>query len=319
MALRIVYSVGKGGVGKTTCAGALSLQSARSWKTLVVSIDPAHNLGDVLGCRLSGDVTEVFPNLWAGEVDMDAAIARYLDASTQKLKGAYSYLKTINIDGYLEAMKLSPGIEEYATLQVMEELIRGAEGRYEVVVFDTPPTGLTLRVLALPRVSLMWGERLTALRREILDRRQIVRNIHGERTHVIDGIEHKLATDEKSDAVMGELRDYVDRMRRLAATQADGKISRVMPVMNPDSLSLFETKRALSTLRSLGMSIGPVIVNKVGVKPTDEETARDIGRELGLATKTLPFSAVEPVGIEALERFAENIDFTEWIPGQKAR
>ncbi|MBN1856132.1 MAG: ArsA family ATPase [Dehalococcoidia bacterium] len=315
MTLRIVYSIGKGGVGKTTCAGALSLQSARSQKTLVVSLDPAHNLGDVLGRKLSGDVSDVSPNLWAAEVDMDAAIARYLDASTQKLKGAYSYLKTINIDGYLEAMKLSPGIEEYATLQVMEELIRGAEGRYDVVVFDTPPTGLTLRVLALPRVSLMWGERLTGLRREILDRRQIIKNIQGERKHVIDGIEHTLAADEKSDAVMGELREYVDRMRRLSATQADGKISRVMPVMNPDSLSLFETKRALATLRSLGMTIGPVLVNKVGVKATDEQSVRDIGRELGLPTRTLPFSPVEPVGTEALERLAGSVDFGEWIPG----
>ncbi len=315
MSLRIVYSIGKGGVGKTTCAAALALQSARLCKTLAISLDPAHNLGDVLGCRLSGEAAEVSPNLWAGEVDMDAAIARYLDASMQKLKGAYSYLKTINLDGYLDAMRLSPGIEEYATLQVMEELVREAEGRYEVIVFDTPPTGLTLRVLALPRVSLLWGERLAALRREILDRRQIIRNIHGERKFVIDGTEQALATDEKSDAVMRELREYIDRMQCLAATQADAAISRVMPVMNPDSLSLFETKRALTTLRSLGMTIGPVIVNKVGVKPTDEQTVRDIGRELGLATRVVPFSAIEPVGIEALERLAGKVNFVEWIPG----
>ena len=315
MNLRIVYSIGKGGVGKTTCAGALAVQSARSFKTLVISLDPAHNLGDVLGCKLAGEAREVLPNLWAGEVDMEAAIARYLDDSMQKLKGAYSYLKTINLDGYLDAMRLSPGIEEYATLQVMEELIRGAEGSYDVVVFDTPPTGLTLRVLALPKVSLLWGERLTGLRREILDRRQIVRNIQGERKYVIDGAEQTLPTEEKNDAVMGELREYVGRMRRLAATQADAKISRVMPVMNPDSLSLFETKRALTTLRSLGMAIGPVVVNKVGVKPTDEQTVHDIGRELGLATKILPFSSTEPIGIEALERLSGNVDFRVWIPG----
>jgi len=316
MAVRIVYSVGKGGVGKTTCAGALALQSARQWKTLVVSLDPAHNLGDVLGRRLSGDVTEISSRLWASEVDMDAAIARYLEDSTRKLQGMYGYLKSINIEGYLDVMKLSPGIEEYATLQVMEELIRGAEGRYEVVVFDTPPTGLTLRVLALPRVSLMWGERLAGLRREILDRRQIVKNVHGERTHTVDGVEHKLASDEKSDAVMGELQEYIGRMRRLTALQADGTVSRVMPVMNPDRLSLFETQRALVTLLSLGMTIGPVVVNKVGMKPSDEQTVRDIGRELGLPTRSLPFSSSEPVGLEALERFAENMDFRQWIPGQ---
>jgi len=315
MALRIVYSVGKGGVGKTTCAGSLAVWSSRTSRTLVVSLDPAHNLGDVLGRALSGEITEVAAGLWAGEVDMDAAIRRYLDASTQKLKGMYAYLKTINIDGYLEAMKLSPGIEEYATLQVMEELIRDAEGRFDVVVFDTPPTGLTLRVLALPRVSLLWGERLTKLRREILDRRQIIKNISGERTYTIDGQQHVLASDEKSDEVMGELRDYVERMRRLTALQSDPAVSRVMPVMNADRLSLFETQRALGTLKTLGMPVGPVIINKVGLKTSDAQTVQNIGREIGLPIRTIPFSSAEPVGMEALSALADKIDFNEWIPG----
>ncbi len=215
MALRIVYSIGKGGVGKTTCAAALSLQAARTWRTLAVSLDPAHSLGDAFAQRLSDRPLEVSLNLWASEVDMEAAIARYLAESTRRLQGMYAYLKTINIEGYLEAMKLSPGIEEYATLQAIDELLSAAEGCYDVVVFDTPPTGLTLRVLALPRVSLLWGERLTKLRREILDRRQIIRNIQGEKRFVIDGTEHTLPSDEKSDAVMGELHGYVGRMERL--------------------------------------------------------------------------------------------------------
>jgi len=318
MALRIVYSVGKGGVGKTTCAAGLALQASREWLTLIVSLDPAHNLGDVLGLKLSNDPTEVSPHLHAVEVDMDAAIARYLADSTQRLQSMYGYLKAINLEGYLDALKLSPGIEEYATLETMESLLSNAEGRYDVVVFDTPPTGLTLRVLALPKVSLMWGERLTGLRREILDRRQILRNIHGERKYVVDGVEQKLPSDEKSDGVMGELTDYVSRMRRLTALQSDASQSRVMPVMNPDRLSLFETRRALETLRKLGMPIGPVIVNKVGLKPTDEQTVLDIGRELGLPARTLPYASVEPVGVDALQLLTGKLDFLEWIPGFRA-
>ena len=72
-----------------------------------------------------------------------------------------------------------------------------------------------------------------------------------------------------------------------------------MPVMNPDRLSLYETQRALSTLKSLGMSLGPIIINKVGLKDSDQQTVQDIGRELGLPTRTILFSASEPVGIEA--------------------
>ena len=181
----------KGGVGKTTCAGALALLSSRTERTLVVSLDPAHNLGDVLGRRLSGAPAAIAPNLSASEVDMDAAISRYLEESTQRLKGMYSYLKTINLEGYLDAMKLSPGIEEYATLQVMEELIRDAEGTYDVIVFDTPPTGLTLRVLALPHVSLMWGERLAALRIGAVDAPGVLEGIR----HAVPGEVKRIGLD----------------------------------------------------------------------------------------------------------------------------
>jgi len=318
MALRSVYSVGKGGVGKTTCAAGLALQASREWLTLVVSLDPAHNLGDVLGIKLSGEPTAISSKLWAIEVDMEAAVARYLADSTRRLQSMYGYLKAINLEGYLDALRLSPGIEEYATLETMDSLLRNAEGCYDVVVFDTPPTGLTLRVLALPRVSLMWGERLSELRREILDRRQVMRNIHGERKYVVDGVEQELPSDERSDGVMGELMDYVGRMRRLTALQADASRSRVMPVMNPDRLSLFETQRALETLRRLSMSIGPVIVNKVGLKPTDEQTVQDVGRALGLPARILPYTASEPVGIDALQLLTGRLDFREWIPGSPA-
>ncbi len=314
MAIRIVYSVGKGGVGKTTCAAALAVHASRTLRTLVVSLDPAHNLGDVLATRLSDSPREIAPQFWASEVDMEAAITRYLADSSQRLKQMYSYLKVINIEGYLDALKLSPGIEEYATLQAMEELLRASEGRHDIVVFDTPPTGLMLRVLALPRVSLLWGEHLTRLRREILDKRRIVENIQGERRFVLEGKEFRLATEEKNDAVMKELSDYVSRMRNLTVLQSDATRSRVMPVMNPDRLSLFETKRAFETLGKLGMSIGPVIVNKVGIKAADERTVDEIRTELRRPIMTLPFMDVEPVGLKAIEGIERQLEFENWIP-----
>ncbi|HHE41093.1 MAG TPA: ArsA family ATPase, partial [Dehalococcoidia bacterium] len=183
MSVRVTYSIGKGGVGKTTCAAALALHCSRTMPTLVVSLDPAHNLGDVLGDRLSDVPKEVSDNLWASEMDMEASIDRYLKHSSDKLRQMYGYVRTINLEGYLDALRLSPGIEEYATIEAMEAILSSAEGRYEIVVFDTPPTGLTLRVLALPRVSVMWGERIGQLRKEILDRRKAISSIQGQRQH----------------------------------------------------------------------------------------------------------------------------------------
>ena len=251
MSTAVVYSVGKGGVGKTTCAAALALHSSRSLRTLVVSLDPAHNLGDVLANRLTGRPREVSPNLWASEVNMEAAINRYLKDSSEKLRQMYSYLKVINMEGYLDAIRMSPGIEEYATLQAIEEILSEVDGRYDLIVMDTPPTGLTLRVLALPQVSLMWGERIGRLRKEILNKRQMMNNIHGERRLVLDGREYEMPSDAKTDPVMNELDKYTSRMRGLAALQSDSHRSRVMPVMNADRLSLFETRRALETFEKL--------------------------------------------------------------------
>jgi len=308
---------GKGGVGKTTCAAALAVHVAKTRRTLVASLDPAHNLGDVLEKRLNGTPKEVDSGLWACEVNMDAAIARYLSDSSDRLKQMYGHLKVINLEGYLDALKLSPGIEEYATLQALQELLQKADGQYDVVVFDTPPTGLTLRVLALPSVSLMWGERLMKLRREILDKRRTIENIQGEKRFVLEGKEYKLPTDVKSDRVMTELVGYVAGMRGLNALQSDSRSSRVMPVMNADRLSLFETNRALESLGNLGMAIGPIIVNKVGMKTSDERTIENIRKELRRPLRMLPFIDAEPVGMEAIGQIAERLDFEEWVPGHK--
>ncbi len=298
--LHVVYSVGKGGVGKTTCAAALALHVAETRSTLVASLDPAHNLGDVLGDALSDKPKQVAPNLKALEVNMDAAIERYLASSREQLRQMYGYLTTINLDGYLDALRLSPGIEEYATLQAMEGLLGEAEGNYDVIVFDTPPTGLTLRVLALPKVSLLWGDRLSRLRRDILDKRRTVERMSGQRKFVLEGQEYELPVEEKADPVMHELNDYVERMRRMMSLQSDPARSRVMPVMNPDKLSLFETGRAFETLTQLSMPIGPVIVNKVGQRVSDSRTLADIELALRKPVRTLPYLEVEPVGLSCL-------------------
>jgi len=314
MGTAVVYSIGKGGVGKTTCAAALALYSSRSFRTLVVSLDPAHNLGDVLANRLTQKPREVSRNLWASEVNMEAAINRYLKDSSERLRQMYSYLKVINMEGYLDAIRMSPGIEEYATLQAIEEILSEVDGQYDLIVMDTPPTGLTLRVLALPQVSLMWGDRIGRLRKEILHKRQVMNNIHGERRLVLDGQEHEMPSDAKTDPVMKELNAYTSRMRGLSELQSDSYRSRVMPVMNADKLSLFETKRALESLDKLKMCIGPIVVNKVGMKTTDERTVETIADELRREVKTLPFMEKEPVGLMAIEAIGQQLDFSLWYP-----
>jgi len=314
VSVKAIFVVGKGGVGKTTCAAAIAFSSSKEYDTLIVSLDPAHNLGDVFGGSLSGKAKSLGSGLWAMEVDMERAIRDYLEESARKLKDMYGYLKAINIEGYLDTIRLSPGIEEYATLEEMQKIISEGEGRYEVIVFDTPPTGLTLRVLALPKISLIWGERLLKLRKEILSKRLAIEKIQGEKRFVLEGKEFKLSTREEKDEVMRELLTYMSEVGKVKELQTDSRRTAVMPVMNPDRLSLFETRRALDTLASLAMPIGAIVVNKFSGKEEEAALVAKAEKEFGKPIRKIPLLAEEPVGMDAIEQFSTFLEVAEWLP-----
>lgn len=314
--MRAIFVVGKGGVGKTTCAAATAVTLSQAQDVVVVSLDPAHNLGDVLGASLSGRATRLEERLWGLEIDLERATRDYLEESARRLKESYGYLRSLNLEGYLDTLRLSPGIEEYATLEVMGDVLR-EHGDRDIVVFDTPPTGLTLRVLALPRVSLIWAGKLVQLRKRILGGRRTLDKLSGEpRRFVLEGQEFELPSSAEKDSVMQELLSYSEEVQSLRNLQTDPRRSMVMPVMNADRLSLFETRRAFSVLQELSMAIGPVVVNKYSGKKQEEEAIGDIEAELGKPVKRVELTAEEPIGMERLKAFAGFLDPKDWLPGE---
>ncbi len=248
--------IGKGGVGKTTCSAALALKLAERGRTLVASLDPAHNLGDVYGVELSGEPVKIVDNLYAVEIDVDALTKEYLERTVRGIKEMYSYLKVLNLDKYIDTLKYSPGIEEYSILEGMIDLISK-----DYLVLDMPPTGLTIRVLTLPFTALIWIEKLIELRRDILDRRRTVENILGKRCVVIGGKEVKIPVEEREDPVMSILKDKMEKMKLVR----DFLIDRcsLIPVLNPEPLSQLEGSGAVEALKNFGLSISKVVVNKV--------------------------------------------------------
>ena len=144
---------GKGGVGKTTTAAALALAAAGArHRTLVVSTDPAHSLGDALGQRVGAGVTRVPASgapLDALELDADRALARWLRArrgSLRLIAERGTYLDDADVDRFLGLS--FPGVDELGGLLELTRV--AAAGRYDTVVVDTAPTGHTLRLLAVP-------------------------------------------------------------------------------------------------------------------------------------------------------------------------
>ncbi|GAB6135070.1 ArsA family ATPase [Thermococcus prieurii] len=311
---RVLFVIGKGGVGKTTTSASIAVGLAeRGYKTLIVSLDPAHNLGDVLMEKLSDKPKRILDNLYASELDMEKLIKAYLKHLEKNLKNMYRYLTVINLEKYFEVLSYSPGIEEYATLEAIREILSDGD-QWDVIVFDTPPTGLTLRVLALPRISLIWADKLIDIRRKILQRRKAIAKIKGEEEYEIDGEKFKLPKDEAEDPVMKELLQYRKEVEFVERVITDPEKTSVVAVMNPEMLPLYETERAYESLKKFNVPLRLIVVNKViqlreeipelKVKmEAQKKVLEEVKRKFrGIDIIKLPMFAEEPRGLEWLRR-----------------
>lgn len=311
---RVLFFIGKGGVGKTTTSAATSVSLAeRGYRTLVVSLDPAHNLGDVFLTKLDDKPKKLMENLYAMELDMEKLIRNYLKHLESNLKHMYRYLTVINLEKYFEVLSFSPGIEEYATLEAIRDILKKGD-EWDIIVFDTPPTGLTLRVLALPRVSLVWVDKLTELRRKILERRKMIEKVHGERKFIVDGQEFTIPSEEEEDPVMNELKAYREEIEFVNSIITDPDRTTVVAVMNPEMLPLYETERAHESLKKFRIPMRLVVINKV-IELEEEvprirvkmEAQKRVLAEIkdrfrGMDVVKVPMFEEEPRGVEWLKK-----------------
>lgn len=257
--MQTYFFIGKGGVGKTTISASYAVGLAdEGYKTLIISIDPAHNLGDALNKDVFGKIVNVDKNLDATEVDIDKMIINYLDEMSKKMKNTYKYLSVLNIDRYFDILKNSPGIEEYVTLEAIKRFINTD---YSCVVFDTPPTGITLRVFAMPRISTVWTNSLIQMRRKILSRREMVENVKGPIEDEINGEIVKIPSKEEEDPVMRELFAYKKDMVNLMEMFSSNN-NFVSVVTMAEELAFAETKRIRDALRENNIKLRRIYLNK---------------------------------------------------------
>lgn len=272
--MKTVFFTGKGGVGKSTLSAAAAWQLAqKGYRVLAVSFDPAHNLGDIFETKLTHRKKQFKDGLYLQEVDLEKAASEYVKASMNLMKEVYGYLKSFNMDSYFSILKYSPGIDEYAALTALEKILAKEGDKFDYIIFDTPPTGLTLHIFALPGVTLTWLERLIKIRREILVKRYTIHNIQGK--YAPEGVPLSYEeTDDKVITKLYELRDRYSRVQELL----QGKSNDVVLVFNPDVLSLKESKRLLSGLEDLKLPFSIGYNNKVS--RTSGETVETIENEL---------------------------------------
>jgi arsenite-transporting ATPase len=281
--MKILFFTGKGGVGKSTMSAAGAWQLSQKSRVLLVSLDPAHNLGDIFNVTLNQKKTQYTSSLFLKEIDLQQLSRDYLKREINVLSNSYSYLQTLNLDNYFSVLRYSPGIEEYALLTSIEETIRN-ETDFDYIIFDTPPTGLTLRFLALPRVTITWIDRLIQIRQKILEKRYTIQKIRGPVKEGEENPEIVLAYDEKDDDVLKRLRRLNDNYQGLTKT-LEGKDCSIVLIFNPDILSLKESQRLIEGLNDLHLPLRLMIDNKVTEANTAmadqvEETIKTLARNV---------------------------------------
>lgn len=264
--MKVLFFAGKGGVGKSTLAAAASWQISERWKVHLVSLDPAHNLSDIFRLSVSPRGLWIRDRLLVEEVDVQERAKTYLNKGISLMAETYAYLKVLDLDKYFSLLQFSPGMEEYALLLALEEIIHRSDG-FDYVIFDTPPTGLTLRFLALPRITLTWIEKLILLRRKILEKRDTIQVLSGEKK------KGEFIPDPVMDRLM-ELKERYEKLISLLGSDTCG----VVVVFNPDTLSVKEAGRLLAALKVIGLKVTLCIQNKV--RPSDGQIALDTEREM---------------------------------------
>jgi arsenite-transporting ATPase len=260
---KFVFFGGKGGVGKTTVSSAYALKCARDGlATLIVSTDPAHSTSDLFEQEFDDEPRPVegIENLDAMEIDPEEEVERHLQDIRRQMGDQVSPAMVNAIDVQLEMAHQTPGAYEAALFDRFIAVMRDSD-EYDRVVFDTSPTGGTLRLLSLPEFLEGWIDRLMVKRKKSLDRYEMTAIGGNEPRRIREG-----------DPIIARLTERKERFE--FAGQVLREDAAFFLVLNPDELSIQESERAVDQLETHGLTIAGLVVNKVTPEPESDEDGR---------------------------------------------
>lgn len=245
---KIVFVGGKGGVGKSTSAAALASQSAeKGLKTLLVSTDPAHNIGDIFKQKIGGKIKHIATNLAALEIDPDIETNNYIKGVKENIKGVVHTSMMEEVHRQLDTAKASPGADEAALFDKLISIILEEKENYDTIIFDTAPTGHTIRLLSLPELMGIWIEGMLQKRQKTNDNYTQLLN---------DG-------EPMEDQIYDVLKKRKKRFSEAREVLLDPKQTSFVFVLNPERLPILETKKALELLDNYHLHVKTLIVNKI--------------------------------------------------------
>ena len=311
--MRLIIYTGKGGTGKTVsaCSTALKLSSLKC-RTLLVSADPAHTLGDALmmGGEIGGTPTSISTDLYAAQVDPVAE----MDSHFKTIFSYFaSYFQAKGIDDTISyELAMLPGMTQLLCLLKIEEAVRS--GEYDVIILDMPASGEALRFLYFPKLVGSLSMRLSGL------------------AGLVSGFGRIFQPYFSGPALSSDLMkteaDLLHKLEELSKLIFDPNVTSLRLVANADSFSMENAKRTLMSANLYGINVDLIIINKVmpQIRSKDSFLANWVALQHARVTeaksnfyplpvKEVPLYNEELRGIEMLKQNAE-ILFGDQDPSQ---
>src|SRR5512143_1369133 len=251
--MRILLFSGKGGVGKTSLAAATGLQLSRlGYRTLVMSVDPAHSLADAFDLDAdlfhgkTGDPYPIDERLAIHEVNIQKEIKRHWRELSSYV---VSVLRTTGIgDVEAEELAILPGMEELSAMMYVNQYRR--ERRYDVLVLDAAPTAESMRFISMPTTLDWYMKHIFPFQRNLIK--------------AVRPIANRVAPFElPADSYFVNIQELFRRLEGIDVLLEDPRITSVRLVTNPERMVLRETQRAFVYFSLHGLTVDTVIVNRV--------------------------------------------------------
>ncbi len=246
--VKFILSGGKGGVGKTSSAGAMAVLSARhGFRTLVLSTDPAHSLSDSFDQDLSGGEIipiEGFDNLWGMEISTEKGMEDFQKVVGDGAIGPEAQMAA-GLMGDMTGMA-PPGSDEAMAFGKILEFLE--DSSYDRVIFDTAPTGHTLKLLELPDLLDSWLGKILTLRQRLSSMMGALRGFFGS---------------EQEDNSWQMIQQTKDKIRAARIELSDPDTTQFIVVMIPEAMAVFETQRLLTSLNSWHIPATHLIINQL--------------------------------------------------------
>ncbi|MBO8092290.1 MAG: ArsA family ATPase [Prosthecochloris sp.] len=304
--MRNIVFTGKGGVGKTTIAAATALKASEmGYKTLVISTDPAHSLGDSFDIDLGSAPVQIAENLFGQEV----SVYGDLNLNWEVVREHFAHLMEVQgIKGiYVEEMGVLPGMEELFSLSYIKKYNESSE--YDLLVVDCAPTGETLRLLSIPET---FGWMLKLMRNM---EKYVVKPVIRPISKKVGRLRELVPEEEVYDQV-DHLFSSIDGIIDLLS---DSDRTTVRLVMNPEKMVIKESMRALTYLNLYGITVDQIVINRVMSDEVDgqylsewKEIQKTYIEQIETSFAPIPITTVplfrkEVYGLEMLHQVGELI------------